>query len=51
MGDEVERRPEVPGYALLAQPPARGRTARVYRGVSLADGSAVAIKVLTASVE
>ena len=51
MGVDDERRPEVPGHMLVTQPPARGRTARVYRGVSLADGSAVAVKVLTASVD
>lgn len=44
-------RPEVPGYVLLAQAPALGRTARVYKAVSINDGGMVAIKVLTASVE
>lgn len=49
--NEQRRRPEIKGYALLAQPPAVGRTARVFRGVNLDDGIHYAIKVLTASVE
>lgn len=44
-------RPQIDGYALLDIAPAIGRTARVYKGVSLADGGLVAIKVLTASVD
>ncbi len=43
--------PSVDGYATLRQPPATGRTARVYRAVSLESGDAAAIKILTASVE
>lgn len=49
MGDDL--RPVIPGYALLDQPPALGRTAKVYRAVSLANGSPVAIKALTTSVD
>lgn len=44
-------KPLVDGYAVLDVPPAIGRTARVYKGVSLTDGGMVAIKVLAASVE
>ncbi|WP_245323408.1 AAA domain-containing protein [Bradyrhizobium stylosanthis] len=43
--------PAVDGYAILRQPPATGRTARVYRAVSLESGAPAAIKMLTASVE
>ncbi len=43
--------PTVDGYAILRQPPATGRTARVYRAVSLESGAQAAIKMLTASVE
>lgn len=49
--DGSEPRPRVEGYALLDMPPARGRTARVYKGVSLANGNFVALKILTTSVE
>jgi serine/threonine protein kinase len=41
----------IPGFAILKQPPAIGRTACVYKAVSLDNGATVAIKVLTASVE
>ncbi len=44
-------RPTLDGYALLDTPPATGRTASVYKAVSLRDGSSVAIKALAASVE
>ncbi|WP_343698941.1 AAA domain-containing protein [Caulobacter sp.] len=50
MGAE-QSRPTVQGYALLDVPCEAGRTARVYKAVSLADGSIVAIKALTASVD
>lgn len=50
-GDELGLRPAIEGYALLDNPPARGRTARVYKGVSLAQGNIVALKILTASIE
>lgn len=49
--NEPRPRPVVSGYAFLDQAPSLGRTAQVFRGISLVDGSAVAIKVLTASVE
>jgi hypothetical protein len=53
MNEAVDRpaKPVVEGYALLDVAPAIGRTARVYKGVSLTDGSMVAVKILTASVE
>jgi hypothetical protein len=41
----------IPGYVLLKQPPATGRTAHVYKAVALDSGTAAAIKVLTTSVE
>lgn len=47
----VTAKPVVDGYAILDGSPATGRTARVYKAVSLTDGAMVAIKVLTASVE
>ena len=47
----TEAKPEIPGYAIINQPPATGRTARVFKAVELDSGSTVAIKVLTASVE
>jgi hypothetical protein len=46
-----DTRPQIDGYALLDMPPATGRTARVFRAVSLANGDNVAIKALTTSVE
>lgn len=49
--DRLDPKPRIDGFALLDVPPAAGRTARVYRAVSLADGAQVAIKVLSASVE
>ncbi|WP_311270940.1 protein kinase domain-containing protein [Sphingobium sp. WCS2017Hpa-17] len=47
----VRPRPVIDGYALLDMQPATGRTASVYKAVSLRDGSFVAIKALSASVE
>lgn len=47
----VPRRPDIPGYALLDLAPATGRTATVYKAVSLRDGSFAAIKALSTSVE
>jgi serine/threonine protein kinase len=47
----VSIEPLVAGYAFLKQPPSTGRTAQVYRAVSLDNGSPVAVKILTASVE
>lgn len=44
-------RPTIAGYAMLDLPPATGRTASVYKAVSLRDGSFVAIKALSASVD
>jgi hypothetical protein len=47
----VQARPTIDGYALLDTPPATGRTANVYKGVSLRDGRVVAIKALSASID
>ncbi|NKM42077.1 protein kinase [Rhizobium laguerreae] len=49
MKDEAQ--PSVSGYAILHQPPAEGRTAKVYKAVTLATGTPVAIKVLKTSLE
>ncbi len=48
---QEQSRPTVDGFALLDVPYSVGRTAKVYKAVSLADGSTVAIKALTASID
>src|SRR5688572_7229406 len=49
--DRAPQRPQIDGYVALEMEPARGRTARVYKAVRTSDGTFVAIKVLSASIE